>query len=75
MVQPWLQLIYYIVLFTCCSITISKVEVEFNRENTDENKYTDLILEISVDSMETMVNYQTRDLQSIYQFLSTEENV
>jgi len=40
----------YITLFTYYLVTTSEVEVEFNRKSTDENKYVNLILEISVNS-------------------------
>ena len=36
------------------------------RKSTDKNKYINLILEISIDSIKTIVDYQTKNLQSIY---------
>jgi len=50
-------------------VTTSGVEVKFNKENTNENKYVNLTLGFSVNSAET------RKVQSIYQFLNTELSV
>ena len=44
------------------------IEMEFNRRHTDKRKCVDLSLVTIV--MKTMINYQTRDLQSIYQFFN-----
>jgi len=43
-------------------VTTSEVEAEFNRKSTNKNKCVDLTLKFSVNSMETMINYQTGDL-------------
>jgi len=36
----------YAVSSACCLVTISEVEVEFNRRSTDKKKYVDLALKI-----------------------------
>jgi len=56
----------YILLYVYHLIITSKVKVELNKESIDKNKYIDLISKISISSMKTIVNYQTKDLQSIY---------
>ena len=55
-----------VLLYTYHLIITSEVEMEFNKESTNKNKCIDLISEISISSMETIVNYQTEDLQIIY---------
>ena len=55
-----------VLLYTYHLIITSEVEMEFNKESTNKNKYIDLISEISISSMETIVNYQTEYLQIIY---------
>jgi len=47
--------VYYLVI-------ILKVEVEFNKESTDKNKYIDLIPKISINGMKTIVDYQIREV-------------
>ena len=54
------------ILSICCLVTILKVGVKFNKRSTDRRNYIDLILDMSINSIETMVDYQTENLQSIY---------
>ena len=44
-------------------------------ESTDQKKYVNLTLEISINSMKTIINYQIREVQSIYQFFNTKESI
>jgi len=46
----------------CHLVATSRVEVKFNKENTNENKYVNLTLGFSVNSVETIVDYQTREV-------------
>ena len=59
----------------CHLVATSRVEVKFNKENTNENKYVNLTLGFSINSVETIVDYQTREVQSIYQSLNTELSI
>ena len=43
-------------------VIISEVETEFNKESTSKNKCINLILEISVNTVENIVDYQTREV-------------
>ena len=54
------------ILSVYCLVTILEVEVKFNKRSTDRRNYIDLIPDVSVNSIETMVDYQTENLQSIY---------
>jgi len=47
--------VYYLVI-------ILKVEAEFNKESTNKNKYIDLILEISINGMKTIIDYQIKEV-------------
>ena len=53
-------------LSICCLVTILKVGVKFNKRSTNRRNYINLILNMSVNSIEAMVYYQTENLQSIY---------
>ena len=59
----------------CYLVATSRVEVKFNKENTNKNKHVNLTLGFSVNSVEIIVDYQTRELQSIYQSLNTELSI
>jgi len=59
----------------CHLVATSRVEVKFNKENTNKNKHVNLTLGFSVNSVETIVDYQTRKVQSIYQSLNTELSI
>ena len=43
----------------CHLVATSRVEVKFNKENTNENKYVNLTLGFSINSVETIC-YSTR---------------
>ena len=60
-------------LFVYYLVTALGIETGFNRKSSDKRKCINLKLKLKV--VKTIIDYQTEDLQSIYQFLNTKISI